>query len=299
MNRLRVFNIQFFSLHDGPGIRTTCFLKGCNLRCQWCHNPESYEKEKTLRYMDSRCLRCGACAAVCENGVHSFTEEGIHQIDRNSCAGCGRCLETCVSQALCLAGEDMDETKLLHKLLRDQKLFEISNGGVTFSGGEPLLQVEGIVPVAEKLREKGISIAVDTAANVSWHAFEQIIPVTDLFLFDLKQMDPVLHKKFTGVDNVRILENIKRAAALKPCCIRMPLIAGVNDQESHIRAAAIFLDGIREHVQKLELLTYHDLGISKAREIGRAQPVFESPSEEEMEMFVEIFREYGLKAEIS
>ena len=295
---LNVFNVQHLSIHDGPGIRTTCFLKGCNLRCLWCHNPESVDVEKTLRYVENSCIGCRACEKVCSQNVHLFSEEGVHSIIWENCSKCGRCAEACNTKALELLGKKQKE-ELMEELLRDKKLYEISGGGVTFSGGEPLLQWKGMREMAGILKQEGVHVAVDTAGNIPWEIFESCISFADLFLFDLKLMDSGKHRLYTGVPNERILENLSRVAETTPVFVRMPIIQGINDDDENIHSAGRFLSGLGGFVVKTELLSYHEFGVQKARETGKTQERFTPPEDARMRELKNILEIYGLKVEIS
>lgn len=293
-----VFNIQHFSLHDGPGIRTTCFLKGCNLRCKWCHNPESFSKKYDLAYDADKCIGCGKCAEICFTGAHRF-QEGKHHFFREKCQICGKCAELCPTRALECKGYEISDDALVEELLRDEALYRFSGGGVTFSGGEPLLQKDTILRVAPYLRQKGIHIAIDTAAVQPWKNIEACLPLVDLLLFDIKFFSPEKHKHYTGVDNKSVLENIKKASAYKDMFIRIPVIDGVNDDDKEVAAIADYVAGLGDHVKKTELLSYHDLGISKYRVLGLLFEKFAPVEMEKMNKLKAIFAQRGIDVEIS
>ena len=240
-----IFDIQRFSIYDGPGIRTNVFFKGCNLRCKWCHNPESQLQKAQLMFYAEKCVGCGKCAEVCSN---TFTPE---------CIACGKCAAVCTHGARKISGYEEASDVIVKKVLRDKEFYNTSGGGVTLSGGEPLLQADLAAEILKGCKEAGIHTAVETAANVSREAFEKVIPFTDLFLCDIKCIDPSLHKELTGVDNARILEN---AEFLKNCgkdvLFRMPVIPGMNDGE--VKKVKEFTGDF-----PLEILAYHKTGCGK------------------------------------
>lgn len=260
-----VFDIQRFCLHDGPGIRTTVFLKGCTLRCRWCHNPEGLEKRITVGLCDHKCVRCGRCFAACP--LHTLNENAVHYIDFHQCTGCGKCVQSCPSKALYLSASEMEAQEVADQVLRDRAFYG-SEGGVTFSGGEPLVQASFVKECATLLKAEGLTVAVDTCGNVPFEAFETILPVTDLFLFDIKTASPQLHVWATDVDNRRIQENLQKLDALGVrLWIRIPIIHGVNDSVDEIEAIADIIAAL-SHVERVTPIPYHDLGGSKYEELG-------------------------------
>lgn len=262
-----IFDMQRNSYVDGPGTRTTVFFKGCNLRCAWCHNPESWSKEKQLLFYKEKCTHCGACREVCTQ------KEG-------ECTLCGSCAAVCPTGAKQLCTEEITAAELLKKISRDQRFYDASGGGVTFSGGECMLQIEFLERILMLCKQAGIHTAVDTAGNVAWESFERILPYTDLFLYDIKAMDPTVHKRCTGADNTRILENLSRLLDRGAAVwIRIPVIPGVNDSPEEMEKIKAFL---RPHPkpEKVELLPYHPMGEHKYAALGKSPQVFEVPSSE-------------------
>lgn len=262
-----IFDMQRNSYVDGPGTRTTVFFKGCNLRCAWCHNPESWSKEKQLLFYKEKCTHCGACREVCTQ------KEG-------ECTLCGSCAAVCPTGAKQLCAEEITAAELLKKISRDQRFYDASGGGVTFSGGECMLQIEFLERILMLCKQAGIHTAVDTAGNVAWESFERILPYTDLFLYDIKAMDPTVHKRCTGADNTRILENLSRLLDRGAAVwIRIPVIPGVNDSPEEMEKIKAFL---RPHPkpEKVELLPYHPMGEHKYAALGKSPQVFEVPSSE-------------------
>lgn len=290
-----VFDIQRFSVHDGPGIRTTVFMKGCSLACAWCHNPESISPRKEIQAYLYKCIGCGRCVEVCKTGAQSMSELG-RVYDRSLCTGCGRCVESCYSGALVQTGRDMTPAEVLDEIYRDIPFYEDSGGGVTASGGEPLLQAGFVAEILRGCREKGIHTAVDTAGNVPYHAFEKVIPFTDMFLYDLKIMDSDIHRKFTGSGNRLILENLLRlgqsGAAIR---IRIPVIPGVNDFDDNFIKAAEFIRNAGG-IESVEPLACHSLGAGKLESLGMTAEghVFRTPSKERMKEICSILSRSGV-----
>ena len=299
-----VSNIQRFSLDDGPGIRTTVFFKGCNLRCAWCHNPECIEAAFSLQFEEASCTACGKCAEVCTNGVHRIDEAGKHRIDRSKCIGCGACAYSCPNTALSLIGRRYTPEELLAQVMKDHKYYETSKGGVTFSGGEPMLYPSYLSDVLRLCKAEGLHTAVDTAGCVDFSGFEQVMPWADLFLYDIKLLNGEKHKNATGVPNERILENLDRLTrAEADVYIRTPVIPTYNDELDELSNIAAFLAKLpgREHVRLIQLLPYHNYGVGKYEALGKASRTtdIKSPSEEFMKAALEQYKKLGLPARVS
>lgn len=264
----RILNIQHFCVDDGPGIRTTVFLKGCPLRCAWCHNPESQAFRRELMYRADACKNCGACSAACGNACHAM-EDGSHTFDRTACKNCGSCSEVCAFDALQMAGQDKTVEEVMEELLPDKIFYESSGGGVTLSGGEPLSQPDFSYVLLKACKEEGIHTSVETCGFGKKETMQRIAEVTDLFLYDYKLTDPILHRKYTGVDIAPVLENLRflheRGAAV---ILRCPMIPGVNLNEAHYRGI-ITLAQAYENIREIQLEPYHPLGVSKAEALGR------------------------------
>ncbi len=266
-NKRIIFNIQKFSLNDGPGIRTTVFMKGCMLRCIWCHNPESKSPKQQLMLYTSRCIGCRACEKACPLHLHSFSGEGAHLIAREDCAVCGTCADVCVG-ALEIVGKTMSAEEIVQAVLRDKPFYDNSGGGMTLSGGEPLLTPEFTREVLRLAKENGLHTCIETCGYASWEDVEALIPYVDLFLWDFKESDDARHKEFTGVSSVRILENLRKLnAAGAQIILRCPIIPGCNDREDHLLAIAALAEEL-DGVQRVDVEPYHPLGQSKSEGIG-------------------------------
>ena len=256
----KIFEIKRFAVHDGDGIRTTVFFKGCPLKCIWCHNPEGISMRPSLAYYAHKCIGCGECVNVCLQNAHKMTENE-HIFERESCIGCGACENACLGEALTLYGRETSVEELLPKLLEDKEFYENSGGGVTLSGGECLMQADFCAALLKALKENGIHTAVDTCGFVSREAFDKVIPYTDVFLYDIKAIDPAVHKRCTGVENSLILENLRYLDSLgKKTEIRIPFVPGYNDGE--IGKIADFVKTLR-NVTGVRVLKYHNYARSK------------------------------------
>lgn len=274
MSEAMIFDIAHGSFVDGPGIRTTVFFKGCNLNCAWCHNPEGRSFQRQMMVYRDRCTDCGKCRAVCRE---------------ESCVLCGRCAMYCPADARKVCGARYTAEEVLTQILQDKVFYETSGGGVTFSGGECMLQLEFLTQMLKACKANGIHTAVDTAGYVPFESFEAILPYTDLFLYDIKLADSPKHKTFVGVENDRILENLQRLfAAGANILIRIPVIGGVNDSLEEMQAIKAFLDRCGRPV-KIELLPYHPMGQSKSAAIGAPVQLFRTPDAETMARLEAIF----------
>jgi pyruvate formate lyase activating enzyme len=292
-----VTNIQRFSIHDGPGIRTTVFLKGCNLRCFWCHNPETLAPKAELQLFLERCIACGECFKRCPNGAHVVVD-GQRRFLRELCQGCGACAETCYAEALVLVGQVKSVDEVVEEVLRDRPFYETSNGGVTLSGGEPLLQFDFSRAILERCRAEGVHTAIESAVNYPWERVAAMLEVTDLVMIDIKHMDSARHRECTGVPNERILENALRLGQQpQPLIVRTPLIPGVNDNEADIAAIAAFVKQLPNLVY-YELLPFHPMATSKYQSLDmdyRAKDLARN-SNERVEALTEVARAADIEA---
>ncbi|MGQ9492234.1 MAG: glycyl-radical enzyme activating protein [Anaerolineae bacterium] len=280
------FNIQRFSTEDGPGIRTTVFLKGCPLHCAWCHNPEGLSPRPELVWYDVRCIGARECLKVCPVDALQLRPSGMH-INREHCTVCGACAEACPAGALEVIGRRWSPEQLLLELLKDKVFYETSGGGITFSGGEPMMQVDFLCQVLPRCRGAGLHVALDTCGAVAWERYEQVLDWVDLILLDLKIMDAGRHKDATGVLNEGILENARRMAARQiPMWIRTPVIPGYTNDLANIRAIAWFIRESLPTVQRWDLLAYTNLGKPKYHRLDRPYRLEGVPllTTEEMEL---------------
>lgn len=255
-----ISDIKRFSVHDGDGIRTTVFLKGCPLKCVWCHNPESFNAKPQIAYFSDHCINCGECVKFCENKAHSFSNNA-HIFNFDLCNKCGKCVDVCLGEAIKIYGKSYDIDELVEILLSDKKFYDNSNGGVTFSGGECLLYDDFCCELASRLKEHKIHIAIDTCGYVDKTAFDKISKYTDLFLYDIKAIDKETHIKCTGKSNDIILENLKYIDGFNiPINIRIPYVPGFNDSE--IEKISCFLKPLK-NINRVEVLAYHNFASSR------------------------------------
>lgn len=289
-----VFNIQRFSIHDGPGIRTTIFLKGCNLHCLWCQNPESLHAYPEIEFIHDKCIECGRCYQICPGNAHKI-KNGSRIFDREMCIMCGKCVESCYAQALVTIGRTMSVKEVMDGIKKDQPFYRES-GGVTFSGGEPLLQKDFLKMLLQESKRHNIHTALDTAGNVPWANFEEILEYVDLFLYDIKMADETKHREATGVGNKQILENLRKLSNRNAeIWVRVPIIAGLNDSDQEIKQIAYIIDELKL-VKFVEPLPMHHLGEGKYHSLGIefGAKNLSGPSEERMNKIINIFRDAGL-----
>ncbi len=298
----RVFNIQRYSLHDGAGIRTLVFLKGCPLRCLWCSNPESQKASAELGYIESRCdgvEGCDApCVPACLEQALSLDQEGKPSLDRMRCSHCGACAEVCHHEALQLVGREMTVAQVMAEIEKDRAFYRRSGGGITIGGGEPLAQPQFTAELLEAAQEEYLHTAIETSGHVAWKHLERALRSVDLLHMDIKHMDPVKHQELTGQSNELILGNLAKVLTIKKpedVVIRIPVIPGCNDSLENIREST-------RHVAKLgfsqiELMPYHEFGVSKYRQYGMVYPLARSDSvpEDEMQQFRDVAEGFGLQ----
>jgi pyruvate formate lyase activating enzyme len=297
-----VTNIQGYSIHDGPGIRTVVFLKGCALECRWCSNPECIAPRPEVGFFKTLCVKCGKCAHVCSAGALVYEKGKFPNIDRGRCTGCGACSDVCAYKALVLYGKPMTAAEIFDAVKRDKMFYDASGGGVTVSGGEALLQPQLVQDVFRRCREVGIHTCIETAGNASGSAFKQILPFTDYILFDLKIMNPEKHLQYTGKPNSLILANAKIAAESGVVTLfRMPLIPGINDDSQNIRETAEFLQSLGNLACRIELMPYHRLGKGKyeSLDIHYSLPDIPAPGPQQVASVKKAFEDEGIICTIS
>ena len=296
-----IFDIKKYSINDGPGIRTTVFFSGCPLACLWCHNPESQSLQPELLYRAGRCLLCGDCIEACPEAAVSLDKSSASIFtDRQKCIRCETCVTTCYSGAREFSGREMTVQDVMVEIERDIPFYDESRGGVTFSGGEPLMQPTFLSAMLKDCRAHEIHTVVDTSGFANWRVFEQIRENVDLFLYDLKHMDSICHREVTGVPNELILENLRRlSAAGAQCIVRIPLIPGINDDERNLIESGRFLASL-PNIQSVELMGYHDIAQGKYEALGREYTLIETkpPTEAAMQHAADLLLSKGLTVTI-
>jgi len=298
MNKANIFNIQKFSVHDGPGIRTTIFFKGCPLRCLWCHNPESQNGKNQMLLDRDKCILCGNCVRVCSQGAVKI-ENNVPVTDMDKCIGCRQCEIYCIPGARELVGREYTVEEVMKEVLKDEVFYNQSGGGVTLSGGEPLFQIDFVEELLVKLKGKNIHTAVDTCGAVNFENIRRVSAYTDVFLYDIKLMDDKKHKEFTGVSNKLILDNLRKLSEIhKNINLRMPIIEGVNADVKHIEDTMDFIKGL--NIVKINLLPYHDIAKHKYKklDIPYEEDKMSKPSEDKMQHFKEMLEKEGYEVKI-
>lgn len=295
-----IFDIKRYAVHDGPGIRTTVFFKGCPLNCQWCHNPEGIEPMPEILLNQNRCaIDCRACVSECPQSAISKIGTTVY-IDQGKCDLCGDCVESCVYEALLIAGENVQAQDVFAEVDKDLIFYDESNGGVTLSGGEPMLQLDFLDNLLDELRSRSMHVTLDTSGYAPFEDFERVSDRVDLFLYDLKMMDEIKHEEYTGVSNAIILQNLKElVSAKKPVEIRIPLVCDVNDDESNIRETVRYLNDL-ETVRSVSLLPYHKGGCEKYIRLRKGERLknFKPPSKDRIRQIKQTFLEAGFKVRV-
>ncbi len=299
-----IFNKQKYNMYDGPGVRSLIFFKGCPLRCKWCSNPEGMEKKYQIMLKLNSCVSCGACVPVCPVGIHSISKDGEHIIDRNiDCLGCGKCVEACTYSALEVAGKQQSISELLEYVEEDRAFYDQSGGGVTLGGGEVTSQPEAAINLLMACKQEGINTAIETCGYTKKETILRFAEFVDLFLFDIKHIDPDRHFELTGVRNEMILENLQELLKHRHNVkIRMPMLKNINDSEAEIRGVIEFLMPYKDYknFKGIDLLPYHKLGVNKYNQLGMDYPIKGDPSldEEDLDRIEGWIKEYDFPVSV-
>lgn len=303
----RIFNIQKYSIYDGYGIRTLVFLKGCPLRCKWCSNPEGISNGFQIMFRKDQCINCGACVNVCPQKIHTIAREKdspIHKIDRNiPCNGCGECAHRCLKGALSVAGKDISVEETVKNILQDSMFYWRSGGGVTFGGGEATMQSEFLLKTVKECKKNGIHTALETCGFTDWSVMKELIEHVDLFLYDLKHIDSLEHKKLTGQGNEKILKNLEHLFENGAhIIVRMPLVKGYNDSHNVLADSMKYIERISkdQNLDGIDILPYHKLGINKYRQLDMEYTITKdlSYSDDELEVLKEFMGQFSLPVRI-
>jgi pyruvate formate lyase activating enzyme len=295
-----VFNIQRYSIQDGPGIRTTVFFKGCPLKCAWCSNPESQSYKPEIVHRDSLCTKCGHCLDVCETKALSLTEKAV-MIDRQLCNNCGKCVDVCIAGALKVFGETMTVGQVFKQVKKDEEFYRNSSGGVTVSGGEPLAQADFVAALFKLCKANGIHTCIETSGLTTAAAFQKVIPYTSLILFDIKLSDSYDHQKWTGQPNVDILHNLLSVSASGvPVIIRVPIIPGVNDSQKELTSIGMIALRVLGSKKEINLLPYHKFGMGKYQMLDKEYTLTDLNSLKETDILEhkELMESLGLYCQI-
>ena len=292
-----IFNIQKFSIHDGPGIRTTVFFKGCPLQCIWCHNPESQNSGKEILYDKNKCTLCGSCIKTCQNNAIELKDNDL-EINMDKCTFCGDCTVCCINSAKQIAGKEYTVDEVMKEVLKDRVFYKNSKGGVTLSGGEPLIYASFVEELLMKLKKENIHTAVDTCGAVDFKVLERISEYTDLFLYDIKSMDEEKHILYTGVSNKNIINNLINLSKIhNNINLRLPIIEGINADENHIFEILKLIKNT--NIKKINLLPYHDIAMHKYEKLGRKYYEYmKRPADEKLKRYKGIFEKEGYRVKI-
>lgn len=295
-----IFDIKRYAINDGPGIRVVIFFKGCNLHCAWCHNPESISSKVEKMYALAKCIKCGTCVAACPEKAITMASDGV-VTNPDLCKLCGKCAEVCPSKAIEMSGKMMTVSEIMNIIEKERIFFDQSGGGVTFSGGEPLIHSKMLIELLDECQKRKIHTAVDTAGNVSTEVILEVANRTDLFLYDLKMMDSDMHKKWIHSGNEKILQNLKAISEIGAhIIIRIPLIGGVNDTSQNIELTAKFISELAGEKKEVNLLPYHNIAQNKYMKLGKSDD-FErllEPDSNVLASTISTFNEYGIKATV-